>query len=342
MSTNRRIVLASRPRGAAALSNFRLEECAVPAPAEGELLLETLYLSLDPYMRNLMNAAGTSYAPPMTIGAPLVGGTVARVLVTKDPRFSKGDLVLAQTGWQEFACATATDVTLIGDDVRPSLALGGLGMPGFTAYVGLEDIGRPQPGETVVVGAATGGVGSVVGQLAKLAGARVVGIAGGVGKCRFAEEELGFDACVDRHAPDLPRALADACPDGVDVYFENVGGAVFEAVLPLLNLRARIPVCGFIAHYDEDASAGPNRLPAVTSAILQKRIRMEGFIVLDHYGERFDVFRQRMREWLARGQVKLIEDMIDGIENAPAALLGLLQGRNFGKVVVRVERPSRP
>ena len=209
-------------------------------------------------------------------------------------------------------------------------------MPAFTAYVGLLDIGAPKPGETVVVAAATGAVGAVVGQIAKLKGARVVGIAGGADKCRYAVEALGFDACLDRRALDLAQRLAAACQGGIDVYFENVGGAVFEAVLPLLNTGARVPVCGLIAHYnDETQPPRPDPLPGLLSTVLQRRIRLQGFIILDHYAERFDAFRRDMEAWLAGGRVKLREDLVDGLEQAPAAFVGLLEGRNFGKLVVR-------
>lgn len=210
-------------------------------------------------------------------------------------------------------------------------------MTAFTAYVGLLDIGQPKPGETVAVAAATGAVGSVVGQIAKIKGARVVGIAGGADKCRYAVEQLGFGVCVDRRDPHFAERLAAVCPQGIDVYFESVGGAVFDAVLPLLNIGARVPVCGFIAHYNEEAQPlGRDRLPAVTAAVLGKRIRMQGFIILDHYADRFEAFRREMGEWLETGRVQAREDLIEGLENAPAGLMGLLDGRNFGKVVVKV------
>ncbi|SFS02302.1 hypothetical protein SAMN05216570_1612 [Dyella sp. OK004] len=336
-TVNRRVVLATRPRGLPTPQDFHLDQTVVPTPDEGQLLLRTLYLSLDPYMRNLMDEAGTSYAPPVPVGAPIVGGTVNRVVASRHPHFRDGDLVLGNAGWQDYTLSDGKDLIPLGDMAQPSLALGGLGMPAFTAYVGLLDIGQPKPGETVVVAAATGAVGSVVGQIAKLKGARVIGIAGGADKRRYAVEELGFDLCLDRRDPQLAEHLAAACPDGIDVYFENVGGAVFDAVLPLLNNGARVPVCGVIAHYNEDdAPAGPDRLPKTMSTLLQKRIRMEGFIILDHYGDRFDDFRRDMSEWIAAGRVKLREDVVDGLEHAPNAFIGLLEGRNFGKLVVRV------
>jgi NADPH-dependent curcumin reductase CurA len=262
---------------------------------------------------------------------------VSRVVSSRHAGFQPGELVLASAGWQEYAVAAGDTLTTLGNLAQPSLALGGRGMTGFTAYVGLLDIGQPQPGETVVVAAATGAVGAVVGQIARLKGARVVGIAGGPDKCRYAVEELGFDACLDHRAPDLAGRLAAACPDGIDVYFESVGGAVFDAVLPLLNHHARVPVCGVIAHYNDDTPpAGPDRRPQLMATVLQKRIRMQGFVILDHYAERFAAFRDDMQAWLDAGRIILREDRVEGLENAPAAFIGLLQGRNFGKLVVRV------
>ena len=336
-TVNRRIVLAARPRGLSTLQDFRLDETTVPTPGEGQVLLRTLYLSLDPYMRNMMDEIAPVYSRSLRLGEPIAGGTVNRVVASRHPRWRTGDLVLGNAGWQDYALSDGQDLLPLGEMTQPSLALGGLGMPGFTAYVGLLDIGQPKPGETVVVAAATGAVGAVVGQIAKLKGARVVGIAGGADKCHYAVEELGFDACLDRHDPQLAQRLAATCPDGIGVYFENVGGAVFDAVLPLLNVGARVPVCGFIAHYnDETLPPGPNRLPLLLSTLLQKRIRMQGFIILDHYADRFDAFRRDMGEWVGAGRVKLREDIADGLENAPAAFIGLLEGRNFGKLVVRV------
>jgi NADPH-dependent curcumin reductase len=336
-NVNRRIVLAARPTGKPSPQDFRLEETAVPTPGEGQVLLRTLYLSLDPYMRGMMDEAGPGYAPPAQLNQPMVGGTVNRIVASRHPRFRDGDLVLGNAGWQDYALSDGQGLLPLGEMAQPSLALGGLGMPAFTAYYGLLDIGEPKPGETVVVAAATGAVGSVVGQIAKIKGARAVGIAGGAEKCRYAVEELGFDACLDRHDPQMAERLAAACPNGIDVYFENVGGEVFDAVLPLLNVGARVPVCGVIAYYnDKTPPAGPDRLPLLVSTLLRKRIRMQGFIILDHYGPRFNDFQQDMRAWINAGRVKLREDVVDGLENAPSAFIGLLEGRNFGKLVVRV------
>jgi NADPH-dependent curcumin reductase len=334
---NRRIVLAARPRGLPTPQDFRLEETAVPMPRDGQVLLRTLYLSLDPYMRNVMDEVAPVYARSVPLGEPMVGGTVSRVVASNHPKFREGELVLGNAGWQDYALSDGSDLSALGDMSQPSQALGVLGMPSFTAYVGLLDIGEPKPSDTVVVAAATGAVGAVVGQIAKLKGARVVGIAGGAAKCRYAMEELGFDVCLDRRDAQLAQQLAAACPRGIDVYFENVGGAVFDAVLPLLNIGGRVPVIGVIAHYNDDlVSPGPDRLPKTMAAVLQKRIRMQGLIILDHYGHRFDAFRRDMSEWVEAGKVKLREDVVDGLESAPTAFIGLLEGRNFGKLVVRV------
>ena len=335
---NRRIVLAARPSGAVGLEHFRLEEAAVPVPAVGQVLLRTVFLSLDPYMRGRMNDA-PSYAPCVPLGEVMTGGAVSRVIASQHPDFQPGDKVMGYTGWQDYAVSDGKGLSkLPADMTHPSLALGVLGMPGFTAYMGLMDIGQPKPGETVVVAAASGAVGAVVGQIAKIQGCRVVGIAGGPDKCRFVIDELGFDACLDRRAPDFPAGLAAACPQGIDVYFENVGGAVFDAVLPLLNTHARVPVCGLISLYSGGAStASVDRLPALTRTLLVKRIRMQGFIIFDYEGRQPE-FLGPMRQWLAEGKVRFREDIVEGLENAPQAFIGLLQGENFGKLVVRVAR----
>jgi len=334
---NPRIVLAARPKGAPAPEDFRLELAPAPVPGEGSVLLRTLYLSLDPYMRGMMNERAPAYTRSIAIGEVMPGGTVNRVVTSGNPRFKAGDLVLGNAGWQEFSVSDGKDLLPLGALEHPSRALGVLGMPSFTAYVGLLDIGQPKPGETVVVAAATGAVGAVVGQIAKLKGARAVGIAGGAEKCRYAIEQLGFDECLDHREPELGKRLAAACPKGIDVYFENVGGAVFEAVLPRLNVGARIPLCGFVASYnDENLPPGPNRVPLVQRTLLEKRVKLQGFIILDHYATRFEAFRRDMTEWVAKGQVKLREDLIDGLGNAPSAFMGLLAGKNFGKLVVRL------
>nr|WP_300313638.1 NADP-dependent oxidoreductase [Halomonas sp.] len=338
--SNRRVVLNSRPNGAPKPSDFRLEQQAVPTPGERQVLLRTIYLSLDPYMRGRMSDA-PSYAPPVELGEVMVGGTVSRVEASHHPKFKVGDLVNGNSGWQEYALSDGSDLIPLDSNMpQPSLALSALGMPGFTAYHGLLNIGQPQVGETVVVASATGPVGAVVGQLAKLKGARAVGIAGGAEKCRYAVEELGFDVCLDHRAPDFAEQLTTATPDGIDVYYENVGGAVFEAVLPLLNVAARIPVCGLIAHYNQtELPAGPNRVPQLMMQILAKRLHMQGFIILDHYETGLAPFMRDMSQWLAQGKVKLRESFINGLEQAPQGFIDLLEGKHFGKVVVRVGEP---
>lgn len=338
-TVNRKIILNSRPVGEPTPENFCLEESAVPVPADDQVLLRTLYLSLDPYMRGRMSDA-PSYAPPVEVGAEMIGGTVSRVERSLHPDYQTGDLVLSFNGWQDYAVSDGTGLTKLHPSMpQPSLALGALGMPGFTAYMGLLDIGQPKTGETVVVAAASGAVGSVVGQIAKLKGCRVIGIAGGPQKCRWAIDGLGFDACIDHHGADFNQRLATACPNGIDVYFENVGGKVFDAVLPLLNPAARIPVCGLIAHYNETAlPAGPDRLGLLTRTLLTKRVRMQGFIIFDDYGHRYGEFYNQMSTWLNEGKIIFREDIVDGLENAPQAFIGLLQGKNFGKLVIRVAK----
>ena len=337
MPINHRIVLNSRPVGVPTLDNFRLEGAPIAAPATGEVLLRTLCLSLDPYMRGRMSD-GPSYTAPVALGEVMVGSTISRVEASQHPDFKAGDLVLGQSGWQSLALSNGKALSKLDTAMtQPSLALGVLGMPGFTAYMGLLDIGQPQAGETVVVAAASGAVGSVVGQIAKLKGCRVVGIAGGAEKCRYVVSELGFDACIDHRSPDLKQQLAAACPKGIDVYFENVGGAVFDAVLPLLNTRARIPVCGLIANYNDTAlPPGPDRLGLLPRTLLIKRIKMQGFIIFDDYAHHYGEFFGEMSQWLKDGKIKFREDVVDGLENAPQAFIGLLEGKNFGKLVVRL------
>ena len=336
-TVNRRIVLNARPIGAPTAQDFRLETGSVPKPEAGQVLLRTLYLSLDPYMRGRMSD-GPSYAAPVAIGDVMVGATISRVELSRHGNFKVGELVQGYTGWQDYALSDGKDLTSLSpQDPHPSRALGVLGMPGFTAYMGLLDIGCPLAGETVVVAAASGAVGSVVGQIAKIKGCTVVGIAGGDDKCRYVIDELGFDFCVDHRADDWPSHLATACPQGIDVYFENVGGAVFDAVLPLLNPKARIPVCGLIAAYNAtELPPGPDRLGLLVGTLLRKRIRMQGFIVFDDYGPRWREFAGAMGQWVLEEKVKVREDIVFGLENAPDAFIGLLQGKNFGKLVIRL------
>jgi NADPH-dependent curcumin reductase CurA len=332
---NQRIVLASRPHGAPTLDNFRLEEQPLPEIKDGEVLLKTLYLSLDPYMRGRMSE-GPSYAAPVALGEVMDGGAVSEVIASRHDDFSVGDRVLGYTGWQSHAISSGTGLTRLPATLaQPSWALGVLGMPGFTAYMGLLDIGQPKTGETVVVAAATGAVGSLVGQIAKLKGCRVVGIAGGSTKCRYAVEELGFDACVDHHSDNLPAQLALACPDGIDVYFENVGGQVLQAVVPLLNTGARIPLCGLIAQYNStELPEGPDFSPLLLRTLLTRRVTLKGFIIFDDYGHRYPEFAAQMGAWLQEGKIRYREDHVQGLTSAPQAFIGLLEGKNFGKLVI--------
>ncbi len=335
-AVNRRVVLARRPQGEVTEADFRLEKEAVPAAGPGQLLLRSRYLSLDPYMRGRMSDA-PSYARPVEIGEVMTGQAVCVVEASQAPGFQPGDLVLAIAGWQDYAVVDAAHATRIDPQIpRPSYALGVLGMPGLTAYVGLLDIGAPQPGETVVVAAATGAVGSLVGQIAKLKGCRVVGIAGGREKCEYAVKALGFDDCLDHRAGELRELLHAAAPKGIDVYFENVGGAVLGAVLPLLNIHARVPVCGLVSWYNlTKLPDGPDRTAQLMSTILRRRIKMQGFIIFDHM-DRMPQFYAQMSEWLRAGQIQYREEVLDGLESAPRGLIGLLRGANFGKLIVRV------
>ncbi|POP44259.1 NADP-dependent oxidoreductase [Superficieibacter electus] len=334
---NRRWVLASRPHGAPVADNFRLEEDQVPAPGEGQVLLRTLWLSLDPYMRGRMSDQ-PSYAPPVDIGAVMVGATVSVVEQSSHPDFSPGDRVLGYSGWQKYEISDGKGLVKLDDSVpHLSWALGVLGMPGFTAYMGLLDIGRPKEGETLVVAAATGPVGATVGQIGKIKGCRVVGVAGGAEKCRHAVDVLGFDACIDHRAEDFADQLAAACPDGVDIYYENVGGKVFDAVLPLFNTSARVPVCGLVSGYNAtDLPEGPDRLSLLMGTILKKRMRVQGFIIAQDYGHRIDEFQQQMGEWVKAEKIRYREEVTEGLENAPQTFIGMLEGKNFGKVVIRV------
>ncbi|TGQ90954.1 NADP-dependent oxidoreductase [Mesorhizobium sp. M8A.F.Ca.ET.208.01.1.1] len=335
--TNTRIVLAARPQGRPKQSDFRVESVAIGEPGEGELLLQILYLSLDPYMRGRMSAA-RSYAKPVEIDGVMEGGTVARVVKSRHAGFAEGDIVLSHSGWQSFAVSDGVGLRKLDPAAAPvTTALGVLGMPGFTAYAGLLTIGRPKAGETVVVAAASGAVGSAVGQIARIKGARAVGIAGGPEKCAFVRQELGFDAVVDHRADNFAEQLKVACPGGIDVYFENVGGPVWDAVFPLLNEFARVPVCGLIAQYNIPADSGADRLPALMQQVLHRSLTIRGFIQREFVDQR-PAFYREMAEWIASGRVRYREDIVDGIGNAPQAFLGLLEGKNFGKLIVRVAR----
>ncbi|MDH3734688.1 MAG: NADP-dependent oxidoreductase [Gemmatimonadota bacterium] len=342
-NVNRRVVLAARPRGEPVPSDFRLEEMPIPEIRQNQVLLQTMYLSLDPYMRGLMNeTTAENYAPPLPLGAVMPGGTVSRVASSSHPDFGEGDLVASNSGWQEYQAAGTRGLERLERDMaHPSYAVGVLGMTGFTAYHGLLRMTDPQPGETVALAAATGAVGAVVGQLAKMRGCRVVGLAGSQAKIDYAEGTLGYDVCINRRDADMALQVAAACPDGIDVYFENVGGPIFDAVLPHMNLRSRIPICGLIAHYNEGGlPSGPNRLPLFQMAVLTSRIMVKGFIISDHYFEsgvdNRPVFRSELTRFIDEGHIDVKEDITDGLENAPETFIGMLNGENFGKTLIRV------
>jgi len=337
-STHRCVVLAQRPIGEPVEKDFRLEEVATPQPGVGQVLVRVIYLSLDPYMRGRMRDAA-SYAPPVGIGEVMTGGAVAEVVASQDAEFSVGDIVEGRFGWQEYALGSTSSMRKIDPTLAPiSTANGILGMPGMTAYCGLFEIGRPKVGETVLVSAASGAVGQVVGQLAKLAGCHVVGIAGGAKKCAFVRDTLGFDDCIDyKAAGDLGEALAAACPDGVDVYFDNVGGRVSDAAVLKLNAWARIILCGSISQYNADEPEMAPRLPAF---FVGQRVTMRGFIVSD-FAAKFEPARRIMGGLVREGRLQYREDVVDGLDNAPRAFIGLLRGDNFGKLQIRVGQETK-
>jgi len=328
---NRQVRLKSRPAGEPTTGHFDVVDAPMPVAGDGEVLRRTIYLSLDPYMRGRMSDAA-SYATPVRIGDVMGGHTVSEVVESRTPDFRKGDFVVGYDGWQAYGVSNGRELRRLDPKIAPiSTAIGVLGMPGMTAFVGLMDIGQPRPGETVVVSAASGAVGAVVGQLAKVKGCRAVGIAGSAEKCRYVVDELGFDACINYKTDDLVPALKAACPGGVDIYFENVGGAVFAAILRVINKGARIPLCGVISEYNATGNpAGPNLRP-----LLVQRAMIKGFIVSDH-NDRAPAFLQEVGPLVVSGRLKFREDIVDGLDNAPTAFIGLLAGKNFGKLMIRV------
>ncbi|MCZ8522104.1 MULTISPECIES: NADP-dependent oxidoreductase [Paenibacillus] len=333
MPVNQQILLASRPEGMPSEKHFLYRESSLPVPGDGEALIRTLYLSVDPYMRGRMSGR-KSYIPPFAVGEMISGGIVARVESSRTTELQEGDLVLGNLGWQRYGVVKPSQVNKLDPSLAPvTTALGILGMPGLTAYFGLLDIGRPKSGETVVVSGAAGAVGMIVGQIAKLHGARVIGIAGSDEKNRYLVEELGFDAALNyRTQPDLRAALEEACPQGVDVYFDNVGGSVSDAVLSLLNHGARVPLCGQISLYNLEQ---PDVGPRMQTALLISSALMKGFIVTD-YASRFPEGIKALAGWLKEGRLKYAENIIVGFENVPAAFLGLFSGDNLGKQLVKV------
>ena len=328
---NRQVLLASRPQGAVTERNFRIVDTPLAQIGPGEVLVRNEWLSLDPYMRGRMNDV-KSYVPPAPLGEPMVGQTVGEVAESKDARLAPGDKVLTQLGWQSHGVARADDVHRIDATRAPaSYYLGVLGMPGMTAWFGLLDVGQPKPGETVLVSAASGAVGSIVGQLAKISGCRAVGIAGGRAKCEYVVNELGFDACVDHRSGSLYDDLRAVCPSGVDVDFENVGGEVLDTALRVMNRFSRVVVCGLIAEYNAMEPYGYTRLRSV----LVNRIRMQGMIVFD-WKDRYGEAIKGLSAYLAEGKVKYRESIVEGLDNAPRAFIGLLKGENFGKQLVKI------
>ncbi len=327
---NRQIVLASRPTGWVSEANFRLLEAPMPSPGEGQVLVRNLWLSLDPYMRGRMNE-GRSYAKPVELGDVMVGGTAGEVLESRHPNFQPGDKVVGYLGWQLYAVADGPVLQKVDDRIIAlSAYLGPVGMPGVTAWYGLNDICQPKSGETVVVTAAAGAVGSVVGQLAKLRGCRAVGVAGGPEKCRYVVEDLGFDACLDYQAGALAQQIKEALPQGIDCLFENVGGEVFDALLARMNAFSRIALCGLISQYNSEPYAMKN-----IGSVLVNRIRMQGFIVSEHL-DRWPVALQELAAAVASGKLKYRETIAQGLENAPQAFIGMLKGANLGKQLVKL------
>lgn len=328
---NKQIILKSRPVGEPKESDFALVETPTPEPDEDEILSRTIYLSLDPYMRGRISG-GQSYAAPVELGSVIVGGTVSQVIKSNHPQFQVGDFVLNSNGWQTYAVSKGETLRKLDPTQAPlSYSLGVLGMPGLTAYAALLDIGQPKEGETVVVSAASGAVGAVVGQIAKIKGARVVGIVGSDEKRDYIVKELGFDVGINRKTQELDSALKEAAPNGIDVYYDNTAGVILETVLQQINLGARIPLVGLISEYNATSTTpGPNLMP-----LLIKRALIKGFLVGD-YQHRFSDFLRDVSGWLHSGQLKYKEDVVVGLENAPSAFIGLLRGDNFGKLIVKV------
>lgn len=328
---NQQILLNSRPTGEPTENNFAFVETDIPEPEEGEVLSRTIYLSLDPYMRGRMSDR-KSYATPVEVGKVMEGSTVSQVIKSNHSQFSEGDFVVGYNGWQAYGIAKGAALRKLDPLQLPiSYALGITGMPGMTAYCSLLDIGKPMAGETVVVSAASGAVGAVVGQIAKIKGCRAVGIAGSDEKCSYLVQELGFDVCINRKTEDLSSALKSACPDGIDVYVDHTAGPILEAVLQNINLGARIPLVGLISQYNaENLPPGPNLMP-----LLVKRALIKGFLVGDYEARQADFMRD-MSEWLHKGQIKYKEDIVKGLETAPHSFIGLLQGKNFGKLIIQV------
>jgi hypothetical protein len=333
MPTNRKFTLASRPVGMPKLSDFKLVEEPVRTVGDGELLVKALYLSVDPYMRGRISEA-KSYAAPVAIGGTLVGGVVGQVVESKNAKFRAGDIVQGEFGWQEHVVSDGKGVRKVDPSIAPiSTAIGILGMPGLTAYFGLLEIGQPKAGETVVVSGAAGAVGMAVGQIAKIKGCRVVGIAGSDDKVKYLVDELGFDGAFNYKTTDNYVAkLKELCPNGIDVYFDNVGGPITDAVFPLLNTKARIPVCGQISQYNnQKQELGPRFM----WTLIAKQAKVEGFLVFQFF-DKFGPAAAEMAGWIKEGKLKYREDIVEGFENMPQAFIGMLEGDNTGKRLVKI------
>ena len=328
-TTNKQVLLAARPRGAPVESDFRLVETELRDPEEGEVLVKNRFLSLDPYMRSRMSEA-KSYAESVAIGDVMIGGTVGEVVRSRHAKLGVGDFVVGQLGWQQYAVSSGVGIMKVDPGKVPlSAYLGAVGMPGVTAWYGLHDIGKPKAGETVVVGAASGAVGAVVGQLAKIAGCRAIGIAGGKDKCAYVTGELGFDACLDHHDPALKERFREATPGGVDIYFENVGGAILDMVLGRLNAFARIPLCGLVSQYNATEPYGVKNF----GSLLMNRVHLQGFIISEHM-DRWPAALAELGRHVVEGRIKYRESIAKGLESAPSAFIGMLEGKNFGKQLV--------
>tara|TARA_A200000113_G_scaffold169683_1_gene154540 strand:+ start:276 stop:1301 length:1026 start_codon:yes stop_codon:yes gene_type:complete len=334
---NKKVILKQRPVGEPKLEDFELFEEDIRDPIDDEVSLKTIYMSLDPYMRGRMNDA-KSYAKAVEIGEVMEAGAVSQVIKSKSKNFKEGDFVEGRTGWQDNPTVHENKLRLIDPSMAPlSTAIGVLGMPGTTAYVGMKNFAKPQSGETLVVSAASGAVGGTVGQIGKIHGCRVVGIAGSDEKCQFTKTEYGFDDCLNYKDTNFKENLKNSCPNGVDIYWENVGGISFDAVMPLFNDYARIPVCGLISYYNLNSLKldGPDRVPLLFRQMLTKRLMYKGFIVFNHYDQRQESIEQ-LSSWIKDGKLKYKEDFIEGLENASKAFIGLLNGKNFGKLVVKL------
>lgn len=333
---NRKMLMAQRPVGEPTDDCFRLVEEDVPALAPGQILIKVIWLSLDPYMRGRMNDV-KSYAKPLEVGDVMTGESAGIVLESKSDRFQAGDYVTAHMGWQTMIVADDDEPRLMKVDLKNgslSAHLGVVGMPGRTAYFGLSEVGKPQTGETLVVAAASGAVGSVVGQIAKIKGLRVIGIAGGADKCRYVKDELGFDDCIDYKNEDLPARLRELCPKGIDIYFENVGGDVTRAVAPLLNEGARVPICGYISNYnDTDITKAETPFHILKTA---RHVPEHRFFVVTEWQDQWQQATEQLGEWVSAGKIKYRESIGEGLENAPELFRGLLKGKNFGKQLVKI------